>query len=101
MKYSHYLLCTTALLLFPEALALEASDSLPDAPQTATTSSTRPRAFKFEKVNNNPLNLPRKLRLRKRAETVLQHLDNQVCDDGLWCHLQATDRKRTFSTMLL
>lgn len=42
---------------------------------SAPTGLTKPRSFAFEKVKKNVNNIPK---LRKRADTVLQHLDNMV-----------------------
>lgn len=39
------------------------------------TGPTKPRSFGFEKIKRNVDNLPK---LRKRADTVIQHLDNMV-----------------------
>ncbi|KAF8249433.1 acid protease [Wilcoxina mikolae CBS 423.85] len=72
MKYTSFIIC--AALLLTKVLAAEQSDI---NPITGDRLTTRPRSFKFEKVNKNPLNIPRRQRHRKRAGSVLQRLENQ------------------------
>jgi len=73
MKYLSFIIC--AALLLTKVLAVEQPDI---NPTIGEGSFTRPRSFKFEKVNKNPLNIPRRQRHQKRADTVLQRLENQV-----------------------
>jgi hypothetical protein len=78
MKYTSFL-WLTALLAFDCAsggsLALDPSDL--DNSTNNTKRTPKAVSFKFQKINNNPLNLPRRLRNRKRG-TVQQRLDNEV-----------------------
>lgn len=69
MKYAS--LAIFAALLSTEALILGLELSPP-------ANNHLPLSFKFEKVNKNTLNLPRRLRHRKRAESVSQAVENEV-----------------------
>ncbi|KAA8911103.1 aspartic peptidase domain-containing protein [Sphaerosporella brunnea] len=66
------------LLLLGTLLATAwASENLLALDQPDGNSTARPRSFKFKKINNNPLNLPRRPRSRKRANTIAQSLSNE------------------------
>lgn len=71
MKYAS--LAIFAALLSTEALILGLDLSPP-----ANHLSSVPLSFKFEKVNRNTLNIPRRLRHRKRAGSVSQAVENEV-----------------------
>jgi hypothetical protein len=81
MKYSSFLLLTALLAIdcaSGGSLAIDPIDL--DNSTNNTKSTAKAVSFKFQKINNNPLNLPRRLRNRKRG-TVKQRLDNEV-----WFH---------------
>lgn len=60
-------------IIFCAALAL--ADRAFAVNLSPPTGPTKPRSFGFEKIKRNVDNLPK---LRKRADTVIQHLDNMV-----------------------
>lgn len=72
MKYAS--LTIFAALLSTEALVL----GLDLSPPANNHPSSAPLSFKFEKFNKNTLNIPRRLRHRKRAESVGQAVENEV-----------------------
>lgn len=77
--------------LFYAALAL--ADGAFAVNLSSPTGLTKPRSFRFEKVRRNVDNIPK---LRKRADTVTQHLDNMVCGLATTSPLNLSDILKDF-----
>lgn len=77
--------------LFYAALAL--ADGAFAVNLSSPTGLTKPRSFRFEKVRRNVDNIPK---LRKRADTVTQHLDNMVCGLATTSPLSLSDILKDF-----